>query len=304
MTIPKDHYVPKFYLEGFVDSKTSSLWVVDLKTSSIRKDSPKNAARISGYDNLHGNTIEDRLVARKALQAIEDRAAPVIAKLRKQSYQLTFEDKDFLSEFIGQQISRVPIFRGYVDTRLDNDLLKPYQDRFREKVLSDKFESDYGEDAAMIRKRVLSGDYPPVQPKFKGPFDRKDGVLLLSILHGHKFSSLMFGMNWIFLVTRDNEPFFTSDNPARFSFLSPESSKIDFNNPDPDHEIAFPISPSCLLLAHYHNESEYKHRYTFVDPLTVEEMNGGTFHTAHRYIFCSKEEQAVQVLNQSQKPPA
>ncbi len=299
--MPKDHYVPRFYLEGFVDSATKKLWVVDVKKSSVRPDSPKDAARISGYDNLQGNTVEDRLVASKAVKAIEDRAAPVIAKIRTQSYQLTFEDKDHLSNFIGLQISRVPVYRDRVDNRMDDELLKPHYERLREKVLSDQFESEYGKDAIMLRNRVLSGDYP-IRLKFKGPFDRKDGVLLLSLMRGHKYSSLVFGMNWIFLVTRDNEPFFTSDNPAILSFFSPESSVIDFNNPAPNHEIVFPISPSCILLAHYHNESEYRHKYTFVDPLTVEEMNSRVLHTAHKYIYCSKEEQAVQILNQIQKP--
>jgi hypothetical protein len=300
MTTPKDHYVPKFYLDGFVDPATDKLWVVDLKTASIRPDAPINAARISGYDNLQGNTItiKERSVASKALKAIETRAAPVIAKLRNQIFLLTFEGKDDLSNFIGQQISRVPVFRNFINARMDevpNEII-------REKVLSKKFETKYGKNAIKMREMALSGNYP-VRFKFKEPFDRQDGVILSSIMLGRKFSSLLFGMNWIFLVSRDSGLFFTSDNPARLSFLTSGSATIDFNKPNTNIEISFPISPSCTLLAHYHNESHYRHRFTFVDPLTVDEFNSGVFRTANRYIYCSKQEQGNQILNQTGRVP-
>src|SRR5512138_3794763 len=282
---PKDHYVPEFYLKGFVDPATNHLWVVDLNLLSIRQEFPRNAARILGYDNLQGNTIKDRSVASKALKAIETQAAPVIAKLRNEEFKLTFEERDSLSNFIGLQIGRVPIFRNFVDKRMDEAL----NERLREVVLSNTFESKYGKDADMIRQRVLSGKYP-ARFKFKAPVDKKDGVLLASLVLGHKFSFLIFGMNWVFLVTKESEAFFTSDNPARLLSPKPESASIDFSKPDPNLEISFPISPFCALLASYHNVSQY--RVISVDSPTVNELNRRVLPTVDKYIFCCKQEQA------------
>lgn len=278
----KDHYVPEFYLKGFVDPVTDKLWVVDSKILSVRPDAPRNAARISGYDNLQGNTTKDRLIASNVLKAIENKAAPALAKLREQSLQLSIDDKDNLSNFIGQQIGRVPIFRDFINIRMDqvpNEIL-------RAKVLSAEFENKYGKDAAMIRQRVLSGKYP-AHFKFKEPFDRKDGVLLTTVMLGQKLSSLIFGMNWLFLVTNASEGFITSDNPANLLFLNGELPTIDFNNPTKNLEISIPISSSCILLAHYHDESEYRHKYIFVDISKIDEFNKRLVRTAHRYIFCS-----------------
>ncbi len=294
---PKDHYVPEFYLKGFVDPATNQLWVVDLNLSSIRPDSPGNVARISGYDNLQGNIIKDRSVASKALKAIETQTAPIIAKLRNHEFRLTFEERDKLSNFIGLQIGRVPIFRNFVNKRMDEVL----NERLRETVLSDTFESKYGKDAEMIRQRVLSGKYP-ARLKFKEPFDKTDGVLLSSLVIGHKFSSLIFGMNWLFLITRESGAFFTSDNPARLLSPKSESATIDFNKPDVNLEISFPISPSCALIASYHNDSQYS--IVSVDSGTVDELNKRVLPTVDKYIYCCKKEQAVQILSQFPKTPA
>ena len=120
----KNHFVPQFYLKGFIDPASKDLhnpylWVVDLQDRIVMKKGPENVARIVGFydwDELGdiAPSIED------IYSKIESRAAPVVARIRNNDFHMTMGDRYNLSIFIGFQISRTPFARSLVIDRIKN----------------------------------------------------------------------------------------------------------------------------------------------------------------------------------------
>jgi hypothetical protein len=80
----KHHYVPAFYLRGFVDAAcppghTPCVWLVDLGNGKIKCKSPENAAAITDYYAVGDR--ENRQDVEKYLSAVESQTAPVITRI-------------------------------------------------------------------------------------------------------------------------------------------------------------------------------------------------------------------------------
>ena len=106
------------------------------------------------------------------------------------------------------------------------------------------------------------------------------------------FAELIFGMTWAFFVTSDELKFFTSDNPVML-LSDNKPLEIQFKGANDDLGIAFPISPSCALLAHNRDRRE---EIFEIDSADVDKWNWRVFHTISRYIFCSTDVQARYLL--------
>jgi hypothetical protein len=80
----KHHYVPACYLRAFVDPACPAnyepyLWVVDLDKGKMRRQSPENTAALNDYYAVRDG--ENRYDVEEYLAAVENRTAPVLAKI-------------------------------------------------------------------------------------------------------------------------------------------------------------------------------------------------------------------------------
>jgi hypothetical protein len=282
----KHHYVPKFYLKGFLDpSAESYLWVVDMKEQSIERHAPKNIAYLTGYydvDKIGNDAVSNKSMFENMLSAIESKASSVIHRIRKDDFNLTLEDRFNLSNFIGLQLGRVPSYRDYIA----KETIQFYEQRLIDLISNEeKLKREFGEDVAGFKAYALS-----IRDKI---IPKKDFPVSASLKIGVDFAELVFGMTWVFLFTKSQSKFFTSDNPV--SLLSDNKPlKIEFGGINTDLEIAFPISPSCALLAHNHDRRNGI--IVEIDSDTVDKLNWKVFHTISRYIFCSTQIQAKNLL--------
>ncbi len=281
----KHHYVPRFYLEGFVDpAMPSHLWVADKEKGLVRRESPSRAARASGYYDLTKTKYVKASVFEEFLSIIESRVAAVIDKIRQHDYRLTIGEAYHLSNYLGLQLARVPAFRQVL-----KDVMKSYaENEIREYVMDDdRLRSRYGDEADFFKEYVLSGKLKPVPGK--------DYVLGSTIKFGIDAAQHIFGKKWMFLTTSGNATFFTSDNPV--GLLTPDATPPRGKQPlaDKKLEISFAISPSIAILMHSHDEHEDN---VEVNATTVIEMNRRVFPTIQRYAYTSRCSQAEWALSQ------
>jgi hypothetical protein len=291
----KHHYIPRFYLKGFEDPSSRDahprepyLWVVDLKLRNLNKRAPKNVARLTGYYDFE--EAQDQLPSvENFLSRIETRAASAIRKLRAHKFQISDEERYNLANFMGLQLARVPAYREVVEVAMKqfaHKWLREYvmddtrlKRRLKEYISKRGYSSDTLSPES-IREYVLEGRLD-VSPS-------KNYLIDATLRAGlNIFAPLIFVMRWTFVLASDRGTFFTSDNPV--ALLSPDAQPIPINleSISEELEISFPISPSCVLLAHSHDEHI---RLLTATSDTITEINRRVFPTVKRFIFCSTRE--------------
>ncbi len=295
----RHHYVPQFYLEGFVDRNSENLpanqplepylWVVDLEKETVRKRSPKKAAQYTGYYDLEKAKAGDKSIFESSLSAIESLASPIIRKLRNNQFQINDQERFNLSNYIGLQLGRVPMTRSAVNATLK----KQSQQMLREYVMDDnRLQSKLGDKANSFKELVLSEKF--------GLTPGKDFVLASALKLGLEMARTIFAMNWTFILASGKVTFFTSDNPVGLLTKDAKPVRIRPDELNPSLEISFPVAPTCALLMHPYPETPDLDIVTASAEATIE-MNRRVFPTVQQYIFCSAQEQAEWALKQRPK---
>lgn len=115
----RNHYIPQFYLKGFLDHNVEpprepSLWILDKKKGELRQKGTKKAARIYGYYDLKLITGEITTAVETFFsKQIENPAALILRKIL--NYEPINDDERFqFSEFIYYSLVRVPNFLNYM----------------------------------------------------------------------------------------------------------------------------------------------------------------------------------------------
>ena len=182
----KEHYIPKHYLEGFVDPSSMELqdpylWVVDLLDLSLKSKAPKKVAKISGfYDSDNGQSFEDHLTK------IENKVKHIFRQFRKHEFLLSEEDRFHLSIYMGLQVVRTPSFRNVT------------------KAVSFNFTKEN------VRK-ILNGDDDGIELIPPANFD--EYAMGLGVKMGIEFwAPLFFTGSWLFAVSPLKVKFITSDS--------------------------------------------------------------------------------------------
>ncbi len=297
----KHHFVPQFYLNAFVDlnsrgHNTPYLWVADLQAGTVEQRSVKNVACITGFYDW--KELGDRAPSIESIfSQIESRTAMIVRKLRNGDLKLTEKERYHLSIFLGLQLARTPRFRkagqdALVKHVLEQDESLVDSNQYLQKSL-DKWnagtkQSDVPLMAGDIRDFVKNRRFKIVP--------NPDYILQLTLRAGLEFSKLIFSMHWLFVLSNEKAYFFTCDVPV--ALLTPDAKprKVDFECAhNPELEMSFPISPSCMLLLRDH---EFPDSLISAGDDVVNEMNWRIFPVADRYVFCSSEQQGRWALEQ------
>jgi hypothetical protein len=269
------HYIPRYYLEGFTEFPDSSnIWVYEKGDDRVFQTSIKSVAN---ENNRWPRSVEEYLANR-----IETPAKPVLDKIRNRR-PITQSDKDTLSAYMVLMLQRVP--RGFermkakapeVLDKLFNDLEMDIK-RLVEEHPSKK-------DTLQNRLHELS-DW---KLKYEKDFPMEVWYQNLRPDALPKVRAVLPAMTWIFLTSDKRQSFLTNDNPLFFF----EGMGIG----RPESEITFPISSRVTLWATW--RKNLREGYIAAKDSIIREINRRTASATTKYAYYSEQAKwVVRLIN-------
>lgn len=285
MKAKAQHYLPQFYLKGFVDPRLEKkrqpmLWVYEAGKQP-RKSLPKNVA----FENyLYVPKVESGIRANieNRLAAIESDAARIVRRISNEQFKLSSEERNVLGCLVALTFSRVPSFRDET-----NQVAAKLLD-----VHSALLKRD-SKAFARIKNEIQEWSGAPfdLTPEEERAFLSTD-TKTVEVAASYQWLDMMFRMMWrltnllgkmylVFCVTGENEPFLTSDNPvALYDPTPPKPGVVGFGS-SPNAEVTFPISRSTCLLYRWRGGEGIAR----LKPIAAREVNRRTVSQAYRYIY-------------------
>ena len=267
------HYLPKYCLDGFTDSPTSSnIWVYEKGSNQIFKRPIKTVAS----ENKRWPKSTEKYLANQ----VEEPANPVLDKIRNRQ-PITQGDKDVLSAYMVVMLQRVP--RGLERTKANAPAVlgQIFADLNKEIL---RLIEENPSEKDVLQKRLQ--ELPSLKSKYENEFPMEVWYDALTPDSLPRLRAILPAMRWVFLTSDKRQPFLTNDNPV-FFFESLGIGK-------PESEITFPISSTVALWATW--RTNLVEGYTAAKDTIVREINRRTASAATRYVYYSKEAQWVVSL--------
>jgi hypothetical protein len=248
----RHHYLPRFYLERFVDTLADppTLWIYDKVDGAIRSSAPRSAGVEKDYyafrtadGSRDSDSFED------ALSKADDEAAPVLGKLIETG-ELTDVERQHFARFLALTMSRGPVYRRNFE-RLTAALVKRLTQRRAkaggfDDVLSRSPES---EAAETVKRLLAAGEFDvDVIPQISLPIIGK------AI---ERFVPIIERMSWMLIRGHGRTRFVASDNP--FTYVDPTHdprSPYGVGLLTPGVQVTMPLSPDVALVAGWDGEHE------------------------------------------------
>jgi hypothetical protein len=272
MTVKRQHYVPKFLLRGFSIPRENTrevLWIYD-KTPSrqpFSKSIKNYCCRDYYYSYLDSDGIENLDgIEKKLAETIDDKTPKLIARLNpegKRNFEISDDDKELLSTFIGFQLSRVPSFRDGI-----NDFYQQALERHLDVLI----------EAGEI---TIPKELPNGRDDISVNIEEWKSLEAMMIV-AEELAKSVFSKNWQFFVPPEDNLLVTSDNPVYFS------------SPNPMIGVAHPLSEVVLhlrkdlALVCTHKITPKKNPIFKMTKQEAKKFNKGVARNAQRFVFASE----------------
>lgn len=289
----RHHYLPIFYLKGFIDPDHSPfLWIYGKDKEDIIKTNVVNAAVRGDYyafTTPEGSKDSDTLES--ALSAIEGHSAPVIQKLRNREL-LSEEDKIHFASVMSLMYVRVPSFRENIEKSMEEIIKKfsvimaSHKEGFEASVR--QMEKETGKEIGMpieeMRKFMLECEYDiKVAPE----------ISLMGIEMAKHFAAIFCHMQWFFFTATTDYKFVASDNPL--SIYDPTLKPGSFYGIgllNKEIEIVFPLSSDITCLGIWKENQRYpglkEGRFHDGNNAIVKAFVRRTVRSSYEYVFASR----------------
>jgi hypothetical protein len=266
-----DHYLPQYYLKGFVESPDSEfVYRYEKGRDGFLRTSIKNVAHETKF---YSKELESYLA-----NEIEDPANSVLSKLRE-FQTISLSDKRLLARYIVTMIKRVPQNKQEARAWLGN-IIDPTLDELAGTVR--KIAETEPDKKDIAEKRLAEIEHLRKQKKIK-PDDIWYRTIPPEATPAINWA--VESMTWQFFGTRDCV-FITSDNPVFFF------REIGVGNDS--SELVFPVSTKVVLLGSWTPGSKAGfHRAT---ERHIREFNRRMASSTTRYAFFSQGTQWVSNL--------
>ena len=285
----KHHYIPQFYLEGFIDPKNHPfVWIYEKGKDCVFKSKPENIAFEKHYHSYITTTGEkDTETIEDILNKFETPAAPIFEKLRF-FHMPNEEERKTFSCYLGISLTRVPNFRKNVDSVVAK-LFKSFlemnasnEQNFKEMV--DSFEHDTGE-------------------KIGYDIHVKPHVSLSMIFRGLELATIFNNMTWVFIKATDRFKLLTSDNPLYYDDPT-HNHNVFFgvSLTDKNVEVGFPISSEVAFTGTW--KKDLREGFIQGNHELIKNINRRTVASALRYIYSSERTDGIARLVQKYKNSA
>lgn len=295
MTKKRHHYLPEFYLEGFLNPHDSPyMWVFEKGNPGIKKASVKDIAIQKHYYSFITQEGErDSETFENFLAFIENNVAPVFKKIKKQEI-LSEEQRSWFAIFLASLLIRVPNFRESIEESSAEVIrrinLKMASDTEGFKSMIRSFENETGNSVSLpiedLQKFILDGKYKiKVDPQFS--------LFMMTLIND--FGPIFHKMNWTIFVSNDHK-FVTSDNPLFY-----DDPKHDPRSPfgvgflNKNIRLTFPVTKELALLATWSRGKDF---YSKATNQFVRAINRRTIQSALKFVFSSEKSAGINNLVQ------
>lgn len=265
----RQHFVPRFYLEGF----SSSCWlsVFDRASGEIRKQRPKNVAVVTNLYTFEDKYDRKRFDLEILFGQIESAAAPILKSLAE-GRRINAAERETFAVFIGLAAARTPaaieettkVYEEFVkansyltmtdEEKIFNDLLKMKGPSANIPLLRNQ--------ARTLAKMAREGTY---DVKIDKGYARSRSLKVMETI-----SRALLNRDWMILhASSEGESFLTSDSPVTLLPTSTTARGLPIGYSSPHAQILFPLNSKSALVAsgtlgrtgHCNIESEKLHRF-------------------------------------------
>lgn len=299
----KQHYVPWFYLEHFVDAD-GMVWTYDKKQESpaadARKATPENTAVSTNFYSVQNEdgSYNDQL--EEYLGKIESDAAPLYGAML-QGKVPTDDSKNVMSLFFAALYARSPALINsaawMTGAMAQVTAGASFSDRKRFDASMDRMEQDLEKEPTSAEQRDKMFELMKNRDGFTMQVLQKAGLVAMSAIE--PITDIFNKMHWILVESKDQH-LVTSDNPV---------VKI---NPDPPHPfygdggftmpnvfVTIPLSPRFMLEMSW-NKSPLKSLFQ-ADRERGRLYNRQRAGFAEQYLFSSRKDDGIGLLTKKNK---
>lgn len=249
----RQHFLPRFYLQGFRRNDSSLVAVYDRQVNQIRLQTPDNTAVIGHFYTGKDEQGRKRFELEQVLSEIEGNAAPVIEKLSAGGV-LSDEERSNLAIFAAMGMCRTPDLLDTVKA-VNGQMVKHMT----------KFAFGSVEDAKRALRR---GPNPPaseeeleLEAQRMVEFVESDQyeietdhqwALRMALNMFSTIAPILVERDWL-LVHPDSlkQSFVTADAPLVLTTIRPRTPNFFYRGigfANADALVVFPLTSSCLLL--------------------------------------------------------
>ena len=207
------HYVPQFYLRGFVGTK-DQLFVVDRRNKKVFRTGPGNVA-----GETHFNRIEVKAMApnavEKVLSEFESEAGPALERIKAAKSLAKEEDRAALVNLMAAVALRNPWRREAISEIHDEAARRQFAAKFGTKESWDKSVAEM--KAAGVWNEEAGVTYEDMRDALKGAkFEiPKELNIAVEIDHHDHLTELLWNRKWKMLVAAEGSGgFVTTDDPV------------------------------------------------------------------------------------------
>ncbi|NTV70166.1 MAG: DUF4238 domain-containing protein [Azonexaceae bacterium] len=253
LTGPKrQHYLPRFYLDGF--AKDGLVSIFDREKDEIRHQQPKDTTVIGHFYTMEDDLGRKRYEVEAMLSDYEGKAGSVIKKLAAKQ-DIDAEERTDFAIFIALGAMRTP---DMVDSikHMNSDLITNIAKRMYADVAV--VEAQLAEDK---EHAGLSAEELRAQAQLMVELAQNNGLTVetnekwavaTAIKMSLNVAPVLAGRDWLVVHSvSDKKSFITTDAPVLLTTVAPRENNfwgIGFGNSDA--MVLFPLTSSCILIMH------------------------------------------------------
>lgn len=280
------HYVPQFYLQGFVDPSSDRplLWVYE-KNKPVRRSTPKESAHwrdfyaFEGKDNLKNFELE------RVLGQLESLVAPLV----QGDPPAILAHKAAFATFVAFSHQRVPAAR-----ELTRELARQVFSALKGSGARGQLYRDF------LNKTAITQAIGPFDEEFYEWVRLADEkkleltnrqLIALTMSLALAYAEFLFDAGWELYHSPD-QMFLTSDNPA---YTMRTGNKVKFREgfKVPGAEMLFPVRRNLLLRI---SPKVTTDRVVAIPPAAARDANKMTMCGARRFLFAAEGSERIRKL--------
>jgi Protein of unknown function (DUF4238) len=277
----RQHYVPRFYLKGFVGEK-DRLFVINRPTEKTFRTAPDNVAGENYFNRIEVAGMDPNAVE-KGLAEFESETAPALERIRATKSLVSEEDRAALANLMAAVALRNPWRREAISAIYEEAERRQLAAKFGTKEAWEKFVADL--KAAGVWNEAAGVTFEDMQnalkdAKFKLP---KELSIALEIDQHDPLTELLWNRKWQMLVAAEGTGgFVTTDDPVclRWSDGQPHGG-LSPGFGLKETEIIFPLSTTLALRGSFEGEENVIE----ADAATVATINSLVISNAHNQVY-------------------
>lgn len=283
MTAERHHYVPQFYLRGFVkDLGHPRLFAVDTTERKSFHPSPKDVAVELDFHtiDLSGKPSD---IVEKTIAKMESEFAPAVARIRESQSVADNEDRSLLFMLIAMLLLKNPGMRKRISkpfgelalTTMAMEASDPK--RWALKMEQAKKEGTIEKDADTdkLRDLLLKGDAFKVGLSVEGHLYFESQLL-------NGIAGMLAQRHWVLLRTsKERTGFITSDNPVTLSWYDQQGTPYPPGLGLRNTQLLFPIANELAAMGTF----ECPSRLLDASDGVIAGFNGNTIIQRNRQVY-------------------